>query len=230
MMSVVSRRLVTSVTLAGVLVIAGCGYNNDVSPVAPAALARVMVVQASPNTPKVDVWLDGSLIAGSVVFLNNTGYAVTAQSSPHVQMIPSGGAPLFDTTLPAQAGGHYTVFATDSLSRIAPLVLEDDLSPPAAGSARVRFVQLEPTTPSADFVVTGGAVLAAAVPFQGASAWMPIAAGVYNLEAHVAGTATVVAATSGVEFDAGHVYTFWMYGISKPNGPKAPGFIVTVHS
>jgi hypothetical protein len=230
MMSVSSRRLISSAVLVSVLVFAGCGYNNDVSPVAPTTLTRVMVVQASPNTPKVDVWLDGALVAGSVSYLNNTGYFNTAQSSPRVQLIPSGGAPLFDTNVAAQAGGSYTVFASDSLSRITPVVLQDDLSAPASGTARVRFLHLEPAIAAANFAVTGGAVLAAAVPFKGSSGWMPVAAGSYSLEARDAGPDTVVASATGVEFDAGHVYTMWLYGVSQPNGPKAPGFIVTVHS
>ena len=74
---------------------------------------------------------------------------------------------VINADLPVTAGSYYTVFAADSVANIAPLVLADDLTTPAAGKAHVRFVHLSPNAPAVDVAVTAGPVLFANTRLQG---------------------------------------------------------------
>jgi len=231
-----SRRLSRLTCLAAALALAGCGYNDPITAVGPTAtLGRVMVVQGSPDTPTFDAWLDGKLTGSTLDYLSNSAYLATPQANIHVQLIvptsPIAAADtVLDTLVPVAAGNSYTLFAADSLSRLSPVILTDDLSTPPSGTARVRFVHCLPSSGPVDFAVTGGSVLAPGVPFKGTAGWQLVGAGSYDLEARPAGDATTqIASVQGLVFSAGHVYTVWLYGPVGKNAPSVPGLETIVN-
>jgi Domain of unknown function (DUF4397) len=230
-----SRRNASLAGLAALLAFAGCGYNDKVTAVGPTPLSRVMVVQASPDAPRLDTWLDGSLAGPSMNYLTNSAYLTTAQSNAHVQLIvpadPNNPAyTVMDTSVPVPASGACTVLAADSVSRMAPVVLQDDLSDPPSGMARIRFVHCLVSSGPVDFAVTGGAILASNVPFKSGGPWLLVGAGTYDLEARPTGDATTQLATAqGLVFTAGHVYTLWLYPPVVKNAPSVPGFQAIVN-
>ena len=229
----------TSASLAGLaiaLAIAGCGYNDKLTAPGPTPLAQVMVVLASPDTPPVSAFLDGASADSALSYLTNSPYLATTQANARVQLFyldnhsPPNRYLALDTSLTTSPSGSYTVFATDSLSRIGPLVLSDDLSTPPSGKARIRFVQCLPSSGPVDFAISGGAILAAGVPFKGTGGWQLVDAGRYNFEARPAGDPTTLVATiQGLTFSAGHVYTMWLYGPVAVHAPSVPGFQTIVN-
>jgi hypothetical protein len=223
-------------SLAIVLAIAGCGYNDKVTAVRSTPLAQVMVVLASPDTPTTAAFLDGVSADSALSYLNNSPYLATAETNTHLQLYyednknPPDRFVALDTSVPVATGGSYTIFAADSLSRLGAVVLQDDLSLPPAGKARVRFVHCLPGYGNVDFAISGGAILAAAVPFKGTGGWQLMDQGSYNLEARPAGDPTTqIADITGLSFAGGHVYTVWLYGPVFVNAPVKPGFQTIVH-
>jgi hypothetical protein len=223
----------TSVALA----LAGCGYNDKVTAVGDTPMAQVMVVLASPDTPTTAAFLDGASADSALSYLTNSPYLRTAQTTnTELQLFyednlnPPNRYLALDTSVPVSRGGSYTVFAADSLSRLSPVVLGDDLSTPLSGKARIRFVHLLPGFGAVDFAISGGAILSAGVPFKGTGGWQLVDAGTYNFEARPAGDPTTkVAAIQGVGFSGGHVYTLWLYGPVAVNAPSTPGFQTIVN-
>ena len=135
---------------------------------------------------------------------DNQGY-VLLTGSTHKAHLPAwmrvGYAPMptvLEADLTLAADTDYTVAATGELATIAPLVLVDNNSAPAAGNAHVRFVHLSPDAPNVDIAVTGGPVVFPNVPFKGVAGYAPVPAGTYDLEARIAGTSTVALALPGV--------------------------------
>ena len=231
-----SRTFAWLAGLAIALVISGCGYNDKVTAAGQAPLAQVMVVLASPDTPPTTAFLDGAPADSALSYLTNTPYLATAEASTQVQLFyldnhsPPNRYLALDTSLPTSAGGSYTVFAADSLSRLSPVTMWDDLSIPPSGKARIRFVHCLPGFGAVDFAISGGAILAAGVPFKGTAGWQLLDQGNYDFEARPAGDPTTqVAAIQGLTFAAGHVYTVWLYGPVGSNAPNVPGFQTIVN-
>jgi len=212
------------------LPLASCGNDSNSNPVAPTPGANVMVVHASPNAPAVDLLVDGTVAGSGLAFPSNTAYLPLAAGSHNVKVNVTGtSTTVINANVDLTSGTNYTVFACDSVSKITPLVLTDDLTAPASGKAHVRFVHLSPNAPAVDVAAQGGPVLFANTAFKGYSSFTPVAAGTYDLEVRLAGTSTVVLPLPGITLQAGKIYTVFAKGFAGGTGAQALGAQIIVN-
>jgi phage baseplate assembly protein gpV len=177
------------------------------------APARVMAIHASPDAPSVDLLVDNTISGTNLTFPNNTGYLNVPAGSRNIKVNVAGtSTTVINATLTLDAGAAYSVFATDSVSRLAPLVLVDNLSAPASGKAHIRFIHLSPNAPAVDVALQGGAVVFGNTSFGENSTLLPLDAGTYNLEVRLAGTNTVVLPLPNIMLQAGKIYTVFARG------------------
>jgi LPXTG-motif cell wall-anchored protein len=183
---------------------------------AMAAGPRVRAVHASPDAPAVDVWVDGKPAFQNATFKAITPYAALAAGEHKLQVVPAGqtSPAVISTTLTLADNKDYTVIALGKLANIAPLVLEDNNSAPAAGKAHVRFVHASPDAPAVDIAVKGGLVVFKNVAFKGVGDYTPVDAGTYDLQVRLAGTDTVALDVPGVKLADGGVYTIFAMGLA----------------
>ncbi len=176
---------------------------------------RVRVVHASPDAPAVDILVDDSPAFTSVPFEGTTDFASLAAGTYNVKVVPAGATSpvVIEADLELMANTDYTVIASDTLDMITPIILTADGSTPAAGNAWVRFFHGSPDAPAVDIAVTDGPVLFSNVAFQESTAYLPVAAGTYDLEARVAGTMDVALSLPGVALQDGAVYTVYATGL-----------------
>ncbi len=219
--------------IAVVAAFAATGCSDDSNPVIPAAAvseARVMAVHASPDAPAVDLLVDGAVAGTGLSFPNNTAYLGVPSGTRNVKVNVSGTTTtVINADLPLTPGADYSVFATGDVGSISPLVVQDDLTAPAAGKAHVRFVHLSPDAPSVDVAVTSGPVLFADKAFRQYSAFTPVDAGSYDLEVRPAGSTTVVLALPGVTLEAGKIYTVFARGFVAGSGAQSLGAKIIVN-
>jgi hypothetical protein len=217
-------------TTAALALLAGCKSDDTAVGPAPAGSAKVMVVHASPNAPAVDLLVNNTVVAAGLAFPNNTGYLTVSEGTQNVKVRVAGTTTtVIDANPTLAANANYSIFASDSVSRLAPVVLTDDLSSPAAGKAHVRFVHLSPNAPAVDIAVQGGAVVFPNVAFKGSTAFTPLDAGTYNLEVRLAGTPTVVLSVANVTFADGGIYTVFARGFVNGAGGQALGAQIIVN-
>jgi hypothetical protein len=221
------KNLFSPLLLAGLATVfaAGC-KKDDSSPTSPATTptASVMVVHASPNAPGVDLLLDNVKVGTNLTFPNNTGYVAVDAGIRNVKVNVTGtSTTVIGADVPVGAAAAYTIFAADSVSKIAPVVLIDTLTTPASGKAHVRFVHLSPNAPAVDVAVTGGAVLFGNKTFKSFTSFTPLAAATYNLEVRLAGTSTVVLSLPNITLTAGKIYTVFAKGFVAGTAAQALG-------
>ncbi len=220
-----------AVAVLAAFTVVGCSKDSKSNPVAPVQTASAMVVHASPNAPAVDLVVDGGLAGSGLAFPNNTAYLSLSSGSHAVKVNVAGtSTTVINANVDLAAGAHYSVFACDSVSKIAPLVLTDDLTAPAAGKAHVRFIHLSPNAPAVDVAVQGGPVLFSNTAFKGYSAFTPVNAGTYDLEVRLAGTSTVVLPLPGITLQAGKIYTVFAKGFVGGAGAQALGAQIIVNN
>lgn len=161
-------RLLPFVAVAALL-ITGCGGGNSFS----TNVGYLRIMHASANAPNVDVLLDGHGLAANLAFTSvtslplncanvpsgtpcsgTTTYQTVANTSHNLGVYVAGtqfGVPVFPSASVATPKGSYTtVFAINDLLTVAPLVVTDNNSVPAANTANLRLIHLAPDVPGVD--------------------------------------------------------------------------------
>jgi Domain of unknown function (DUF4397) len=182
--------------------------------------AMVRVAHLSPNTPNVDIWLDGKVVEAlkNVPFKAVSGYLSIPAGKHDVAVYAAGTTsnPPIDVkglTLEAKA---YTVAAVGLLGSsgaqaLKPAVFVDDLSA-KAGKARVRVIHASPDAPAVDVAVQGGAVVVPNLSYPNATGYLELDAGAYPLEIRAAGMAAAVFKFSTPALAANKIYTVFAVG------------------
>jgi hypothetical protein len=223
------RALKFTGALVAVLAITGC---DDDDPVSPSATAQLRVVHASPDAPAVDVLVDNAPVLTNVPFKGSSAYLSVPSGSRNLKVRAAGTSTVvIDANANVAAGEAYTVFAAGRVASIAPLVLEDDLTNPAAGNVRLRLVHASPTAGNVDIYVTApNANLATTsatlsnVPFRAASSYLEVPAGTYRVRITPTGTKTVAIDVNNVDLSAGQVRT--AFAVDAPGGGTPLGAVL----
>ena len=199
--------------LAGTLVLTACDDDDDAT--APGTTAQLRVVHASPDAPNVDVLVDGSAALTNVPFRTVSNYLSVPSGTRNLKVRATGTSTVvIDQNAAVAQGRAYTVVATGRVASISPLVLEDDLTNPAAGNVRLRLVHASPTAGNVDIYVTAPtADISTATPtlsnvaFRAASAYLEVPAGTYRVRITPVGTKTVAIDANNVALAAGQIRT-----------------------
>src|SRR5262249_14678683 len=155
------------------LMLAGLGI--DAAPAAAAGqVGYVRLAHLSPDTPNVDVYLS-SVGGGAPQVFPGVGYGVlskylTVPTGTYAVAMRAAGAratdpPVLTTTVTVLAGKAYMVAGVGRHADLGLRVIDDDLSPPPSGKAKVRVVQASLRAPALDLSIAGGTTIATGVPF-----------------------------------------------------------------
>ena len=219
-----------ALTLLATLAVSACDDDSDVT--APATIAQLRVVHASPDAPNVDVLVDNTAALTNVAYKAASTYLEVPSGSRNLKVRATGTTTVvIDQTATLDQGSAYTVIATGRVASIAPLVLTDDQTNPAAGNVRVRLVHASPTAGNVDIYVTGPtADITTATPtlanvgFRVASNYLEVPAGTYRVRVTPAGTKTVAIDVNNVALTAGQVRT--AVAVDAPGGGAPLGAIL----
>jgi uncharacterized protein DUF4397 len=176
-----TRRILSGVLLA---VLAAVLSVVVVQPASAATGTYLRLAHLSPDTPTVDVLVTS--FTGRTTSLKGVSYGDVSSyqriepGTYTVQMrmagAPDSSPPVVSATLDAEDGSAYTAAGLGPRAQLAVSVLSDDLTPPAAGQARVRVVQ--GAEQAADVAVRwNGAPVADGVRFGTATSYYDVPAG-----------------------------------------------------
>lgn len=191
-------------TLLATLLLVGVG-GAALSPAASAAdqPALIRAAHFSPDTPGVDVYLNGFAGGSARLWVPDATYGGV---SPYqrvtpglyvVSMRPHGAAastkPVISWNLDVKAGQAYTTAAIGASSHLKSIVLHDDLSLPPAGSGRIRLIQAASRAPKADVTAVDGPTVATGAAFATTTGYATVPAGTWSLQARSTGSPEVTA-------------------------------------
>ena len=224
------HKLKLGLALAAAFGIAAC----DDDPASPPATAQLRVVHASPDAPNVDVLVDGAVALNNVPFKTASSYLDVPVGARNLKVRAAGTTTtVIDRKETLVEGRSYTVLATGRVASIAPLVLEDNLTNPAAGNIKLRLVHASPTAGNVDIYVTApNADIATVnptlpnVPFRAASAYLEVPAGTYRVRITPAGSKTVAIDVNNVALTAGQIRT--AVAVDAPGGGAPLGALLLV--
>ncbi|MGH3877467.1 MAG: DUF4397 domain-containing protein [Actinophytocola sp.] len=191
----------------------GLGLAGAVPAAAAQDSAYLRLAHLSPDTPRVDVYLSAfnrpafkQEIKG-VGYGDMSDYQAIQPGQYTIAMRPAGAnpatKPVISQTVNAQKGRAYTVAGLGAFAKLALKVLDDEISLPPRGQARMRVVNAAPHVGDLSIQREGTAVIERAA-FGNASSYAYVPAG--------ATTLTVAPVEAGptnlpITLEAGSVYT-----------------------
>jgi hypothetical protein len=189
-----------------------------------------MFVQASPDAPSIDLYVDSVLVDSNVTYPNSTKYIECSAGSRTMRLVrPGTPETLYLALVPFLAGWNYTIFGVDSVAKYHSMLLVDDLTPPATGKAALRFVHVSPNAPAVDLVM-GTVTLFTNEAFKSATEFVPLDAATYSFEVKETGTPTVLASARNIPLIPGKIYTLFVRGFAGSVGITAPDAGLLVHN
>lgn len=200
--------------VAAVLLLSlGCGDDDDAGPPVEQATALIRVVHGSPDAPAVDVLFNGAVVLTNVPYLGASEYLTVPAGPANLQVRVTGtDVVAIEANADLAADTAYSVIAVNPVASIEPLVLVDNIEPPAAGQTRVRLIHGAPSAPDVDIYVTGAddpltTPLLTGVPYLAVADDLTAAAGTYRVRIAPEGTQDVALDTGGLDLASGVAYT-----------------------
>lgn len=159
--------------------------------VIPLDKTMVRVFHASPDAPKVNLWVNDAVAAEGLDYQATTGYLTLDEGTYEIAVegvIPGGNAVVIGPVdLPLAANTDYDVIAVNSVAAIEPLVLSDTGSLSDNTKVRVRVAHLAADAPEVKVFVTApdadltGATELGSFAFKETLGPVEIAAGDYQV-------------------------------------------------
>ncbi len=200
----------------------------------PIQVSGLNIIQASPTLELLDVYVDNTRATTSdFEFGNKIGY-LSAYSGNRAFNVTKKGSPTslksLAYSLKPQLG--YSLFVANTLTNIELLMLEDDLTKPATGKARIRFVNLSPDGGNLNLNVGGVATdLATNKAFKEFSAFETVdATASVTLNIKNATTSAIEATIPSVKLEEGKIYTVYAKGLKSGTGDLGFSAKIFVHS
>jgi hypothetical protein len=216
-----SKSLFAKIGAAGLIAIAlsSCLKTNNNTYYNP-PVALVTVVQASPDQPNLDFFLESTKVNQTPIAYNSGIDYFKANAGKRTLNFYTTGTTTkaFSDTATFQPNYIYSVFLANKATSPELVILRDSISQPTGNNASIRFIDLSPDAPAVDFAVKGGtSVITPRKSYKGFSSFAPIAGNnSYTFQVLQTGTSTVLASMPPITIQAGSVYTFWFTGLATP--------------
>ena len=192
--------------------------------------ALVRVVHAIPAGAPIDIYAGDLAVFESLAYKAVMPYRVVEGKRYVFSARPAGmpnAKPLATNTEGLDNGDYYTVFALPGLNHGVHLrVVDDLLTTPATGRAKLRVVHGSSDAGEIDLVVPGSpTALFDGVDFQSVTGYEEIAPLDGQLEIRGEGQAAVLTTLTNVHIEAGRFYTVVVVGTVRST-PKLEAFMI----
>ncbi|WP_316800690.1 DUF4397 domain-containing protein [Pedobacter frigidisoli] len=180
-------------------------------------VAGIGFVHASPGTGALDFIVDNQKAnSKDFTYTKDLGYFGAYPGTRLFGVTKKDSTKYLTTSSVAlQSGIFYSAFVVDLLPAPKILIVQDDLTAPATGKAKIRFINLSPDAPALDLAIDGTATaLVTAKAYKEASTFVSIdpSAG-YTFQIKEGNSVTATLPSTKIE--AGKIYTLWAKGLKS---------------
>jgi hypothetical protein len=208
------------IALAGLTTIASCSKHDD-NDFTATATANVRLVNTSTDAGPSKLYLNDVLRTQSAVAYGTaSGFSQTYIAENTIAVQSASGTILATSSGNLDADGNYTYFLTGTSGNYSILASADNTTAPAAGKAKVRFVQGASGLASGS-LFGNGVSLFAAQNFKAVTNYSEVAAGAFVFTVTSPGSETVLASSTSTTLQAGKNYIVYTSGVSGGTGANA---------
>lgn len=188
--------------------------------------AKVRFLHTSPDSPNVDVYIDGRRVIRDLPFSNVSTILSLRAGKHHIDIYPTGNMvnSVLNKKITVEPGKSYTLAAIDSVKKMRLLVFQNQPSVPR-NESKVRFIHLSPDTPPIDIAVKNRDVIFPKVSYKQATEYLGLTPMSVNLEAREADSKTAILPLPRIQFMANESYTIVFVGLANDQ-PKFQFIII----
>lgn len=233
----ISRFLTVSIGLCTSLLFSSCLKDSMLGPSSgpnsESIISGLSVIHASPDAPAFDFVLNGEpIFPSNRSFTKYIPYSLLFagkyQARFYVHDTYTNAFYTSDITL-AKGKYHSLFLAGLKVDSLTTLLLEDDLTRPKEGNAKLRFVNLSPDAGALDFSIVEDSLFASKKNFKGYTAFYEIKAGEYTGR-FKSSEGKPVHYDFILNLENGKTYTVWAKGlIETANKDRAFGNGLIIH-
>ncbi|PEJ48491.1 hypothetical protein CN692_23845 [Bacillus sp. AFS002410] len=172
-------------------------------------LSFIRLLNVIPNKISIDIFINKKPLISNLSFKNSTHYLSISSGVHHIDIFKSGDLsnPIHSEEISLLDEQNYTIAIGAKVEKISLFSYTDDLSLPL-GEAKIRFINLSPSSTNLDFAVKAGEgdVVFSNVPYRNASEYLPISPMTVNLEIRLSGTKLIILPLYQSKFQENIVY------------------------
>ena len=180
-------------------------------------ISYVRVLNASPDAPAVDIYINGGLIFKNIKFKDFTEYVQLSMGQYKMEVYPVGqmDKPVLAQNIQVPQKQVITIAATGNFEDLQLIpYIEGDADGLAMNQSRVRLIHLSPDAPEVDVLINGQIVFNN-IGFMDATDYIKVVSGTYNIVVNLAGTNDTIL-TFSLQLNSQKVYTVYVVG-NPPN-------------
>ncbi|QEC66321.1 DUF4397 domain-containing protein [Panacibacter ginsenosidivorans] len=225
------------VVLTAVL-FSSCLKSNS-GPAAPNP-AGIFIVQASPNAPVTDIYINGQLSLPNITYGTDTGYAYGTPGPYELKIAEAGKTAYYVTkTFILDTGTLYSIYFIDSVSKMKAVAVADNFTIPDSDSVEVRYLDFCPdltyhtirfeNTATSDVLELTGRSFNDQSYDSYKSDFTTIKGGTYNIKLFMLGSGTPFKTFENVQLLGSKAYTIYLKGFYNGTGTQAMGYGLIQH-
>ena len=180
-------------------------------------ISYVRVLNASPDAPAVDIYINGGLIFKNIKFKDFTEYVQLSMGQYKMEVYPVGqmDKPVLAQNIQVPEKQVITIAAAGNFEDLQLIpYIEGNADGLAMNQSRVRLIHLSPDAPEVDVLINGQIVFNN-IGFMDATDYIKVVSGTYNIVVNLAGTNDTVL-TFSPQLNSQKVYTIYVVG-NPPN-------------
>jgi hypothetical protein len=191
-----------------------------------AGSAKIKFINAAQGTGSVLFKVDGEAALSKLLPFSGSEDYIDVEAGSHEFSVFSDDTPdpILSESVNIQGATENSVYLASSEGKKQFVVLNDDLSAPSQGMAKIRFVNMSEKLAKADVFINGKAqAVFSEVGFKKATAFINISPGEkINFQIRESGKEKTLVNLSNVQVSSGEVYTLW----SKGEKPEESGDLI----
>lgn len=173
----------------------------------------VRVFNASPQSPPVDVYINGKIIFSNLEYKEFSNYVILAKGAYRIDIFPAGTSekPAISGSIDLEEGQILTIAAIGNLDNLELLVINDHSDKKVSSDkSAFRVVHLSPNAPAVDILVNDK-ILVTDLKYKQNTSYVDAQPGKYNIDVVLTEEHMAVLSFSAT-LKADRIYTIYIVG------------------
>ena len=194
--------------------------KKDETPVDTNTPPKLAITHMAPGSSEISLYTDGTKLGSTPIsYLASSEYLSSSAGKKELSItIKDQNTVIPKTTFEFKQSANYGLFVTDIPGKTNLLITEDDLTNPATGKAKIRFINLSPDAGNLDFNVKGKQALFSNMGFKSVTKFEQMdAANEIVFEVRETGKTELLFASPVIKIETGKIYTILARGLRQSN-------------
>lgn len=176
--------------------------------------SSIRVLNASPNGPPVDVYLNDKLIISNLPYKEFSQYFLVPAGNNNIKVYKSGQNinEVINETYNFPGGFTFNAAIIGEFPQISLQVIPEPSSPQTSARPCIRFVNLSLNVPAIDITLLDGTKVFSNVKYKEYTQYACLPSGTYTFKVIPTGTNDVVLTIKNVELIPSNYYSFYIVG------------------